>query len=265
MSAAEVFAPNCLANRKAWVSGAGSGIGRSIATVLGGLGAEVFCVGRREEPLAETVSMIEEAGGRAIGHSTDVRDEAEVSAAVDIAMAEFGGLDTVVNNAGGQFLSPAEDISEKGFRAVTRLNLDAVWRVTTQIARRSMIPDGYGKVVSITMTPRRGLPGMSHSSAARAGVESLTSTWAQEWARHGIRTAAVAPGIVYTDAWASKYGLNPEQVGGVIPLGRLQQPDEVAAMVAFLVSPAGDYITGQTIVADGGWDLAGPASGFSGS
>ena len=106
---------------------------------------------------------------------------------------------------------------------------------------------------------------MSHSSAARAGVESLTSTWAQEWARHGIRTAAVAPGIVYTDAWASKYGLDPDQVGGVIPLGRLQQADEVAAMVAFLVSPAGDYITGQTIVADGGWDLAGPASGFSGS
>ena len=103
MRAPEVFAPGCLADRKAWVSGAGSGIGRSIATVLGGLGAQVFCVGRREEPLAETVAMIKESGGQAIGHSTDVRDEAEVSAALDVAMAEFGGLDTVVTTQAVSF------------------------------------------------------------------------------------------------------------------------------------------------------------------
>ncbi len=170
----------------------------------------------------------------------------------------------MVNNAGGQFVAPAETISENGFRAVTRLNLDAVWRVTTQIAQRCLIPAGYGKIVSITMTPRRGMPGMSHSSAARAGVESLTATWAQEWGRYGIRTSAVAPGIVHTEAWESKYGLDPAAVSRVIPLLRLQRPDEIAAVVAFLISPAGDYITGQTIVADGGWDLVGPAAVLAG-
>ncbi len=264
MNAVSVLAPGCLSERSIWVSGAGSGIGRAIAVGLGSLGADVFCVGRRPEPLAETVALIAAAGGTGWSHSCDVRDEEQVEAAIDAALATAGRLDGVVNNAGGQFVAPAETITENGFRAVTRLNLDAVWRVTTRIAARCLIPQEYGKIVSITMTPRRGMPGMSHSSAARAGVESLTATWAQEWGRYGVRTAAVAPGIVHTEAWETKYGLDPAHVSKVIPLLRLQRPDEIAALVSFLISPAGDYITGQTLVADGGWDLVGPAAALAG-
>lgn len=264
MEPISVLAPNCLSGRSVWVSGAGSGIGRATAVGLGRLGAEVFCVGRTPESLAQTVSLVADTGGRAVAFPCDVRDEEQVDAAIDEAVTQLGRLDGVVNNAGGQFVAPAESISENGFRAVTRLNFDAVWRVTTKIASRCLIPQGYGKVVSITMTPRRGMPGMSHSSAARSAVESLTATWAQEWGRYGIRTAAVAPGIVHTEAWETKYMLDPELVAKVIPLLRLQRPDEVAAVIAFLISAAGDYITGQTLVADGGWDLVGPAAALAG-
>ena len=141
-----------------------------------------------------------------------------------------------------------------------RLNLDATFYISTQVAKRSMLPAGFGKIASITMTmtPHRGIIGMSHSSAARAGVESLTATWAQEWGPRGLRTIAVAPGIVHTEAW-ERYGLDPDQVAQVIPAKRLQSVDYVSALIGFWMSPAGDYISGITLVTDGGMNLAGPS------
>ena len=193
--------------------------------------------------------------------SADVREPDAVDAALGTVLDALGGLDILVNNAGGQFVSPAEQITHKGFRAVTRLNLDSTWYLTTQAAVRAMIPAGYGKVVSVTMTPHRGMPGMAHSSAARAGVESLMRTLAAEWGRYGIRLVAVAPGIVHTQAW-ERYGLDPGAVSGIVPLGRLQTADEVAAVIAFAASRAGDYLTGTVITADGGIDVSGGGSAF---
>jgi len=258
-----VLAPHCLDGRTALVTGGGTGIGRATALLLASLGAHVAVAGRREELLAETASLAAAAGSahEVVVVPCDVREPEGVDAMLDVVLGELGRIDVLVNNAGGQFVSPAESVSYKGFRAVTRLNLDATWYATTQVAARSMIPAGYGKVVSITMSPHRGMPGMAHSSAARAAVESLTRTLAVEWGRHGVRVTAVAPGFVHTEAW-DRYGLDPEQVATIIPAGRLQSADEVAAMVAFLASPAGDYVTGTTITIDGGLDVSGPGSAF---
>lgn len=255
------YAADSLAGSTALVTGGGSGIGRSTARLLAWLGCRVAVVGRTPDRLAGTAAGIAEDGGPAVlCVPCDVREPEQVDALIEQVLAEFGRIDALVNNAGGQFIAPAETVSMKGFRAVTRLNFDAVWYLTTRVAARAMIPARSGAVVSVTMTPRRGMPGMAHSSAARAAVESLTSTLAQEWAGHGIRLAAVAPGIVHTEGWESNYGLDPAAVGAVIPAGRLQQPEEVAALVGYLLSPLGASITGQTFVADGGYELLGPAN-----
>jgi citronellol/citronellal dehydrogenase len=161
-----VLAPGCLAGRTALVTGGGTGIGRATAHELVRLGARVAICGRREEKLAATVGSAP-PGESILAVPCDVRETAQVDALLDAVLAEFGSIDLLVNNAGGQFVAAAENISYNGFRAVTRLNLDATWYVTVQVANRSMLPRGYGKVVSITMTPRNGAPGMSHSFAAR--------------------------------------------------------------------------------------------------
>ena len=248
------LAPGCLDGRIGIVTGGGSGIGRSTALALAHLGARVVVVGRGAEALDATCAM---APDLITAIPTDIREFDQVDAMLDAVLEAHGRIDLLVNNAGGQFIAPAETVSPNGFRAVTRLNLDATWYLTTRVAARAMIPQGYGKVASVTMTPQRGIPYMAHSSAARAAVESLTQTLAVEWGQYGIRLVAVAPGLVHTEAWEG-YGLDPGTVGDGMLLKRLQRPEEVAAMIAFCLSPAGDYITGTTIVADGGWNLVGP-------
>ncbi len=244
-----------LAGRIGLVTGGGTGIGRAITLKLAEQGAQVFIMGRTAETLEQTVSMA--PAGSVISVIADVREPEQVDAALDRILQETPGIDILVNNAGGQFVAAAEDINAKGFRAVTRLNLDATWYLTTAVATRTMLPRGYGKVICITITPRGALPGMAHSGAARAAVESLIRTWAVEWGSRGVRTVGVAPGIVHTEAF-DRYGVDPAKVAEVVPLRRLQRPDEIADLVAFIASPSGDYITGTTIVMDGGLDMVGP-------
>lgn len=244
-----------LAGRTALVTGGGTGIGRACALMLAERGAKIFVLGRTRETLEGTQQLAPVGAVETV--VADVRESEQVDDAVDRILGA-GPIDILVNNAGGQFISAAEQITPKGFRAVMRLNLDATWYLTTQVAARSMLPQGYGKVVCITMTPSRGMPGMTHSSASRAAVESLVRTWAAEWASRGVRAVAVAPGIVHTEAM-ERYGIDPAQVATVVPAGRLQRPDEVAELVAFVASPAGDYITGTTLVADGGLNVSAPS------
>ena len=248
-----VLRDGALAGRSALVTGGGTGIGRATAVLLARLGARVAVAGRRAELLGETAAAIRALGGECLTLPGDVRDEGAGTALVGAVVAAYGSLDVLVNNAGGQLVRPAEEISQNGFRAVMRLNLDAVWELTRVAAVESMLPNGYGKVISVVLSPRRGIPGMFHSSAARAAVESMTRTLATEWGGRGVRLTCVAPGTIETDGWRA-YGDDPAEAAATIPLQRLGTPEEVAELIAFLASPAGDYVTGTTVVIDGGVD-----------
>ena len=246
------LAPDSNAGKVALVTGGGTGIGRATAMELARTGAKVVVCGRRPEPL-EAVPA--ELGEDCLAVRTDVRESEQVVALVDRALEHFGRIDVLVNNAGGQFLAPAEEISLKGWRAVHRLAVDAVWDLTRTVAARSMIPNKDGVVVFIGFSPRRGMAEMAHAAAARAAIENLAGSLALEWSEHGIRTVCVALGNIATEGLD---GYGPERVAEwerEVPLGRLGTPEEAAALIAFLASPGGGYVTGTTVVMDGGLDV----------
>ena len=246
------LAPDANSDKVALVTGGGTGIGRAVARELVWTGARVAICGRRPEPLQATQA---ELGDACLVVPTDVREPEQVAALVERTLERFGRIDVLVNNAGGQFLAPAEEISLKGWRAVHRLAVDAVWDVTRTVAERSMIPNREGVVVFIGFSPRRGMPQMAHAAAARAAVENLAGSLALEWSPHGIRTVCVALGNIATEGLD---GYGPERVAAweeEVPLGRLGTPEEAAALIAFLVSSGGGYVTGTTVVMDGGLDV----------
>jgi len=246
------LAPDANAGKVALVTGGGTGIGRATALELARTGAKVLVCGRRPEPL-EAVQA--ELGEDCLAVPTDVREPEQVAALIDRALERFGRIDVLVNNAGGQFLAPAEEISLRGWRAVHRLAVDAVWDLTRAVAERSMIPNKDGAVVFIGFSPRRGMAEMAHAAAARAAIENLAGSLALEWSAHGIRAVCVALGNIATEGLD---GYGPERVAEwerEVPLGRLGTPEEAAALIAFLASPGGGYVTGTTVVMDGGLDV----------
>lgn len=251
----QIFRPDLLADQVCIVSGAGSGLGRATALELASLGATVVGCGRRQEPLAETVATITAGGGRAEAVAMDIRVEDEVSALVAEVLERHERIDTLVNNAGGQFLSPAEDITPKGFHTVVELNVEGTWLMTHAVATGAFIPQESGKVISVTLTPHHGMPGMAHSGAARAAVENLMRTLSVEWARFNIKACAVAAGHFDTEVLRTKYPKAvSENVARSVPLGRLGRPEEIAWLIAYLASPAGDYFSGAVLSLDGARD-----------
>jgi citronellol/citronellal dehydrogenase len=256
--ASRIFQPGLLDGQVAIVSGGGTGLGRAAALELAGLGARVVVCGRRSEPLQETVAAAPD--GRVEAVECDIREEEQVAALVNGVLERHGQVDVLLNHAGGQYLTPAEDISPKGFRTVMRLNVEGTWLMSHAVATKAMMAerDGKprgGKILNVTLSPHQGLPGMAHSSAARAAVENLTRVLSIEWARFGIKLTALAAGHFATDTLMTKYPKPVvEGVAGTVPLQRLGRPEEFAWLVAYLASPAGDYLSGAVLTIDGARD-----------
>lgn len=241
----------------ALVTGGGTGLGRAISREFARTGGRLAIAGRRAGPLEEVRAELEAAGAECLAVPTDVREPEQVEALVEAVLERYGRIDVLVNNAGGQFVATPEDISAKGWRAVHRLNVDAVFDLTRTVAARSMIPNLGGLVVFIGFSPRRGIPFMVHSSAARAALENLAGGLAIEWSRYRIRAVCVSTGAIDTEAFRAYGDTFVEEALRVTPLGRLAAPEEVAAVIAFLATPAAASITGTTIVVDGGNDAWG--------
>ncbi|WP_433260954.1 SDR family oxidoreductase [Actinosynnema sp. CS-041913] len=241
------------------VTGGGTGIGAATALRLVELGASVTVLGRRVEPLEAVVAAAERSGGAALAHSGDVRDPAAVQECVDATVARFGRIDGLVNNAAGNFVTPAERLSPNGWRAVVDIVLNGAWNCTSAVGRRLIEAGTPGAVVSVVATYAwTGHPGTVHSAAAKAGVVAMSKSLAVEWARYGIRLNCIAPGPTTTEGagaalWASAE--DHDRVLASVPAGRFGTPEEIGDLTAFLLSDQAGYVTGSVLTADGGQSL----------
>jgi len=252
-----VFAPGILRDQVAIVTGGGSGIGLATALEMARLGASVAICGRTQAKLDAAAEQLREAGGEVIAQACDIREPDQVEAFIARVLAERGRIDIVVNNAGGQFPSPAQHISPNGFLAVIKNNLVGTFHVCREVANRAMIPAKRGRIINVIANIYRGFPGMVHTGAARAGVENMTMTLAVEWSQFGILVNAVAPGIIRSSGTAQYPPQLLERGIRETPLKRAGTCEEVAASIVFLASPAAQFITGATLRLDGGQALWG--------
>jgi NAD(P)-dependent dehydrogenase (short-subunit alcohol dehydrogenase family) len=254
------LATNLLDGRTAFITGGGSGLGLAMADMFARLGAGVAIAGRNEERLHDAAARLASHGRPVVVAPCDVRDPATVKSAIESSAAELGRLDILVNNAAGNFLVEAEKLSPNGWAAVRSIVLDGTFHCC-HAAFPVMQAGGGGVILNIVATyADTAAPLVVHSGAAKAGVLSLTRTLALEWAEHGIRVNAIAPGPVQTDGASKALWDSPEATEAIrsaVPMGRFGTAEEVATLAAFLASDGAGYITGGLFPVDGGLTLDG--------
>lgn len=271
MNAHPVFRDGLLDGQVGIITGGATGIGFGISSTLAQLGMHVVLASRKPEHLQPAVDAIVAAGGKASAVPVDVRDQERVQAMAKEVHAAHGRIDLLVNNAAGNFYAPSETLSANAWKSVIEIDLYGTF-FCTQAVFPYMKAQGGGRVVSTSMTLHyRGWPLMAHATAAKAGVDALTRTLAVEWADHGIRINAIAPGPIPTEGVRKAFTPPPgapvpdlfsvekameSYARSAIPLKRWGTPDDIGQMVAYLASPAGDWITGSIFVIDGGEWLA---------
>eukprot|EP01080_Neovahlkampfia_damariscottae_P002829 gene2829-4236_t len=255
-----IFQKGLLNNKVVIITGGGTGIGRETAFNLGHLGAKIVICGRRLEPLKKTCEELENLKIECFYESCDIRDYEKVSHFVDNVLSKFGRIDILINNAGGQFPSPAINISPNGFKSVVTNNLIGTWNMTHVVAKKSFIPLKIdGTILNVVAQVKRGFPGMSHTGAARAGVINLTKTLAIEWSPYNITINSIAPGVIDPNASGTKkYETKMMQNAiNATPLKRLGSVQEISNLMTFMVLPISKFITGQCYYIDGGQSLYG--------
>ncbi|MCA8978589.1 MAG: SDR family oxidoreductase [Planctomycetes bacterium] len=251
----------CFAGKTAVVTGGGTGLGLELSRGLAALGARVAVASRSTEHHAALLAEAAQRSWSVSSHALDVREPAQVEALADELRAELGHVDVLVNNAAGNFVCPAERLSVNAWRSVLGIVLDGTFYCSKSFGRR-MIADGGGSILNVVATYAwTGMPGVVHSASAKAGVLAMTKTLAAEWARHGIRVNAIAPGPFESEGAGAN--LWPDEASRAriergIPLQRFGTAEEMAAHCLYLLSPASDYVTGECLVVDGGGSLAQP-------
>ncbi len=248
----EIFS---LAGKTAIVTGASRGIGRAIALGFARAGADVAVAARSKDDLDTLVKEIDQEGRKAIAVPTDVTVRDDIAALVDKTVEEFGRLDIMVNNAGGsRFMSPVLGLRPEGWDKSLALNLDSVFH-GTQLAAQAMVDNGKGSIIQMaSVAGIEGAPGLSFYSAAKGGVRLFTQAIAKELGGSNIRVNSIAPGWVHTDLNAPLFADEGVRKGAedMVPLGRIADPEEIVGAAIFLASDASSYVTGSTIVVDGG-------------
>jgi len=251
-----MFQTDLLAGRTVLITGGGTGLGRSMALRFAELGAQIFLTARREEPLRQTADDIRSQGGKAAWAICDVRDFAAVEKMIGEATEQFGGVDVLVNNAAGNFVSPTERLSPNAFAAVVGIVLHGSFHCTLALGRRWIETRQPGTVLSILTTyVWTGSGFVVPSACAKAGVLALTRSLAVEWARHRIRLNAIAPGPFPTEGAWSRVIPSPEFEKEHLrrhPMQRFGRHEELTNLAAFLISPQADYINGECVTIDGG-------------